>query len=612
MTGFDPTQAFVLLDDVRSRSARLFTGLGETIVAATVAEVRPALDRLRAAAGDSRNDVAGFIGFEAGYALEPKLAASARITTAQGRADQAADNLPQLWFGCFGTHRRLSCGDGVDPVDALLAGFGGGIASIGPAVPSIDALSYVAGVKAVKALIAAGDIYQANLTFAASVATRGHPLALYKRLRRAQSAPYSALIHTGSAWILSFSPELFFELRGRALTTRPMKGTAPRAGTHAADDTAAAALAADPKNRAENLMIVDLLRNDLSRVAVPGSVAVPALFEVERYPTLLQMTSTVTATARPGMTAVEVIEAIFPCGSITGAPKIRAMEVIAATEPAPRGLYTGSIGWIGADGDAGFNVAIRTLTTTGRNSARIGLGAGIVADSDAAAEWRECLSKAAFLTRRATPDLIETMRVEDGGVALLPRHLDRLAASAAFLGHRYDRETIGAAVIAAAAAAPGGAARARLLLAPSGALSLQLSALPPTPPAPVIVAVAALPVAVDDWRLRHKTSDRDFYDDSRRAADATSACFEVVFVRRDGQLTEGSFTNVFVPCTDGVLLTPPADTGLLAGVLRAELLATGRAIEAPLTAADLAHGCFVGNALRGLIPARLRGAASGG
>ena len=590
MTRFDPILPFVLLDDVRQGTARLFTGPGETIDATTMAEIRPALDRLRAAAGE----VAGFIGFEAGYGLEPKLAGAGPRDPAEG----ATDGLPLMWFGRFATAMHLTRADGDDPVDALLAAFagpGGG----GPAVPSIDAASYIASVEAIKALIAAGDIYQANLTFAATIATLGHPLALYRRLRRAQAAPYSALIHTGRAWILSFSPELFFELRGNALTTRPMKGTAARGVTRSADDAAAAALAADPKNRAENLMIVDLLRNDLARVAVPGSVAVPALFDVERYPTLLQMTSTITATARAGIGAVDVIEAIFPCGSITGAPKIRAMEIIAATEPTPRGLYTGSIGSIGADGNASFNVAIRTLVMTGRNRARIGLGAGIVADSDPLSEWCECLSKAAFLNRRPPPDLIETMRVEDGRVPLLARHLDRLAASAGFLGHRFDRDAICAAVLAAAAAVSGGGARLRLLLAPSGALSLQLGALPPPPSTPVIVAAVPLPVDAADWRLRHKTSDRCFYD----AARAASEVFEVLFVLPDGRLTEGSFTSLFVR-RDGRLLTPSGP--LLPGVLRAELLACGAAEEAELRVGDLGGGLLIGNALRGLIPAVLR------
>ncbi len=298
----------------------------------------------------------------------------------------------------------------------ILGALGDGSPGSARCVPAIDEAGYARRVADILALIAAGEIYQANLTFAAEVAVRGHPVHLYRRLRAAAAAPFGALIHTGTAWVLSLSPELFFSLDAGRLTARPMKGTAARGGTRAADDAAAAALAADPKNRAENLMIVDLLRNDLARVAEPGSVAVPALFAVERYPTLLQMTSTITATTTAS--PVDVLRAIFPCGSITGAPKIRAMAAIAAVEAAPRGLYTGAIGFV-AGGDASFNVAIRTLVIDRRGRARIGLGAGIVADSDAAAEWRECLSQGgvpdpASATR---PDRDDALRKRHGRAA---------------------------------------------------------------------------------------------------------------------------------------------------------------------------------------------------
>lgn len=578
MAAFDPTGPFALFDDARiGGTATLFAGLSEAVTATTAAMVRPALDRLRAP-----HDFAGFIGFEAGYALEPRLAAAAR------RPD---DGLPLLWFGRFAERRRFDLAE----LDVLAGSRHGRIDGLLPHIAEPD---YVAAVEHVATLIVAGDIYQANLTFAADVQTHGHPLALYRRLRAAQAAPYGALIHTGSAWIMSFSPELFFELAGGILTTRPMKGTAARGTTRAADDAAAAALAADPKNQSENLMIVDLLRNDLSRVAVSGSVDVPHLFIVERYPTLLQMTSTITATARADVGPVEVIEAIFPCGSITGAPKIRAMEVIADIEAEPRGLYTGSIGWIGANGDACFNVAIRTLVQTRPGVARIGLGAGIVADSGPHAEWLECLAKAAFLNRAAGPaDLIETIRIE-GGVALhLDRHLARLAETAAFLGITVDLASVRAAVDDAAR----GDCRLRLLVAASGAVAVALAPLPATPPL-AKVAVVPLPVDVGDWRLRHKTTDRSFYDEARQA----SGVFEVLFTRPDGQLTEGSFTSLFVLRGD-VLLTPPTTAGLLPGILRAALIAEGRAVEAPLTVADLTGGFFIGNALRGLLPAALRG-----
>ncbi len=572
---FDPARPFVLLDDAgRGGAARLFTGLTAEIVAHSPADVRPALERLRGG-----GTYAGFIGFEAGYALEPVLAPLA------GTGD---DGLPLLWFGEFAESAEVDAA-------ALL---GDGAARIGALVPGVAEADYAAMLGQAAALIAAGDIYQANLTFAARVGVAGHPLAIYRRLRAAAAAPYAALVHTGSAWLLSLSPELFFALDGGTLTARPMKGTAPRGSTRADDDAAATALAADPKNRAENLMIVDLLRNDLSRVAAPGSVAVPALFAVERYPTLLQMTSTITATtaAHP----VDVLSALFPCGSITGAPKIRAMQIIADLEAGPRGVYTGSIGHISGD-TAAFNVAIRTLVMTGDGSARIGLGAGIVADSVAADEWRECLAKGAFLHRRAASDIIETMRCEGGTVALLDGHLARAVATADYLGYDFDEAAVRAAVIAAA---DGMSGRLRLLVSPRGAVAVQLSPLPPAPADPVEVALVPLPVAANDWRLRHKTTDRRFYDDAR----AASGAFEVVFTTPGGDLTEGSFTNIFVP-RDGVLLTPPLGLGLLPGILRAELIATGRAVEARLTPDALRGGFLIGNALRGLIAARLRPAS---
>ena len=568
---FDPAQPFVLLDDASSGgTARLFTGLHAVVRARAAADVGPALGRLRAARGHR----AGFVAFEAGYALEPALA---------GRAPPGGDGLPLVWFGLF---------DRAATVDA--AALPGGPAHVGALVPDRDEATYVEQVATILAAIAAGDLYQANLTFAATVAVDGAPLALYRRLRAAAVAPHSALVHTGDAWLLSFSPELFFTLGGGVVTTRPMKGTAARGDTAAADDARAAALAADPKNRAENLMIVDLLRNDLARIAAPGSVAVPALFAVERYPTLLQMTSTVTA--RTAADAVTVLAALFPCGSVTGAPKIAAMAAIAATEGVARGVYTGSIGAIDADGAATFNVAIRTLVMTRPGAARIGLGAGIVADSVAADEWRECLAKAAFL-RHGTPAIIETLRVSGGVAADLDRHLARAAATARFLGTPLDEPQLAGAVTTAAADA--GDARLRLVIVASGAFTIELAPLPPAPTAPLRVALVALPVAAGDWRLRHKTTDRAFYDDARRAAGSD----EVVFVAADGTLTEGSFTSVFVE-RDGRLLTPRAGS-LLPGVLRARLLASGAAVEATLTPGDLAGGFLVGNALRGLLPARL-------
>lgn len=566
---FDPTCAFVLLDDVAAGTARLFTDLQETVVANVASDVAPALNRLRGS-----GSWAGFIGFEAGFALEPALVPR---TPPPGE--------PLLWFGRFASEA---------PVD-VAALLGDGPAAVGEVVPGATQADYDCRLAQVQDLICAGDIYQANLTFNAEVAVGGHPLHLYARLRAGSRAPYGALVFTGSLWILSFSPELFFRMDGRRLLARPMKGTAPR-GYDATDDAERAQmLRNDPKNRAENLMITDLLRNDLSRVG--ENVQAPTLFSIETYPTVLQMTSTITADAHPAVTAADVLMQLFPCGSVTGAPKIRAMQVIAEVENAPRGVYTGTIGAI-SNGDAVFNVAIRTLVIApGAASARLGLGSGIVADSDAASEWAECLQKSAFLGRKALPDLIETMRVEAGILPDLMLHLARMAASAAFLGVIFDGKA--AEIDLLKAVPPGFCGRLRLLAAPSGAISVQFSPFPQLPDA-VTVALVPLPVAADDWRLRHKTSDRDFYDSARLA----SGAFECVFFRPDGALTEGSFTNIFVEC-DGILLTPPATLGLLPGVLRARLLAEGRAHEAVLTADALGNGFFIGNSLRGLVAAVL-------
>jgi para-aminobenzoate synthetase/4-amino-4-deoxychorismate lyase len=447
-------------------------------------------------------------------------------------------------------------------------------------------------------LIRAGDIYQANLTFRAGVPFIGDPLALYAAVRERAQAGWGAIVATGQETLLSFSPELFFAIDRGGIVCRPMKGTARRDPDAARDAAAAAALAADAKQRAENLMIVDLMRNDLSRIAVPGSVAVPQLFDVEHFPTVHQMTSTITARLAAGKDAIDALAALFPCGSITGAPKVRAMQVIGGIERGAREAYTGAIGYGAADA-AQFNVAIRTLLVrAGDSVATMGLGGGIVADSQADAEWDEALAKGAFLTHdQRDPDLIETMRFDpDEGILLIERHLERMRDSAAALGYRFDRHDA-RNELQAATFRLRRPMRIRLLAARSGGIAIEVAPLPAPHAAPLRVAIAPLPVASADYRLRHKTSDRDFYDHARRASGAD----EAVFVDADGFVTEGSFTNVFVD-RGGVLLTPPLDRGLLPGVLRAELIATGRAVECDLRADDLRHGLFLGNALRGLMP----------
>jgi para-aminobenzoate synthetase/4-amino-4-deoxychorismate lyase len=449
-------------------------------------------------------------------------------------------------------------------------------------------------VRGLKERIAGGDIYQANYTFQADVPVAGEPLSIYAALRRRAQASYGAVVWTGGEWLLSLSPELFFSLEGGRLTARPMKGTAP-------PDADPAALSGDPKQRAENLMIVDLLRNDLSRVALPGSVAVPELFRVEHYPTVQQMVSTVTATLAPERDAVDVLEALFPCGSITGAPKIKAVELIAGAEAEPRGAYTGAIGAVNPAGEAAFNVAIRTLhLRPDEPRASLGLGSGIVADSDPGAEWLECLAKGAFVRSDRQFDLIETMGFDPmDGLLRLERHLARMKASAEAFGFAFDRHAA-RNELQAATFRLRERARVRLLASREGHYAIEVRGLA-LPQEPVEVALTPLPVGSGDFRLRHKLTDRGFYD----AARAASGCFEVVFTDADGFLTEGSFTSIFVE-RDGRMLTPPLSRGLLPGVLRGELIDEGRAVEADLRPEDLAQGFLIGNSARGLLRARLR------
>ncbi len=569
---------FVLFDDARAGGApgRLYQNPVGAIAAHAEADVIPALELLRGEVARGRH-AAGFLAYEAGFALDPALARKAPAIAG-----------PLLWFGLF---------DGFGPPQPLDAE-----GRIGPPRPRIARDDYVAAAGRVRDHLFAGDFYQANLTFGSDVTVLGHPLGAYARLRREALAGWGGVVRHPGGWILSLSPEQFFSIRDGTVEARPMKGTAPRFADPAADQAAIERLRGDPKQRAENLMIVDLLRNDLARIAETGSVDVPALFEVESYPTVHQMVSRVTARLRHGCNAVDVLETIFPCGSITGAPKIAAMLHLLELEAEPRGAYTGSMGWIEPGGDAAFNVLIRSLEVRdGQAAARLGIGSGLVVDSVAADEWAECLLKGEFVSRAADlPDLIETMRFDpEEGVVELARHLKRMQRSAQELGFKFDHH----AARNELQAATFGKKRpsvARLLLSPTGTMAIEVKPLDRAAEGPVGVALGPLPVDAADARLRHKTTDRRFYD----AARAESGQFEVLFTDPDGFVTEGSFTTVFVE-RGGSLVTPPLARGVLPGVLREVLIDEGRAAEGDLRAEDLADGFFIGNMLRGLVSAKL-------
>ncbi len=490
--------------------------------------------------------------------------------------------------------RRISLN--ADEADAWLAAhLGDDRAGVGGLRPGMCKADYVAAVDRIKGLISAGDCYQVNLTFPLDFEWFGAPLALYARLRQAQPVRYGGFVGDATQGLVSLSPELFVERQGQRLVTRPMKGTAAR-------QLPAEQLRKSTKDRAENLMIVDLLRNDLGRVAENGSVSVDRLFDIEAYPSVWQMVSEVSARVVDKSMA-DILRAMFPCGSITGAPKVRAMQIAADLEQGARRAYTGSLGWLAPNGDCRLNVAIRTLELAAGGVGRLGVGSGVVADSQAEAEWQECLLKARFLAD-SDPGivLIETLRRENGAYPRLAGHLARLQQSAAWLSFACDPVGIERQL---AAQPVEGAWRVRLTLNKRGETTVACFPLVAEPLGRHFAVLSDAAIRADDPMRRHKTSDRALYDAALKAIEADPQVFDAVFLNDRGEVAEGARSNVFVE-RDRVLLTPPLESGALPGVLRAELLASGRARTAVLRLPDLANGFWLGNALRGLIPVRLR------
>lgn len=451
--------------------------------------------------------------------------------------------------------------------------------------------------------IAAGELYQVNYTAPLQAQFSGSALAYFQALRRAQPRAYGAFIHAGTEQVLSVSPELFFDWDGARILSRPMKGTAARGATPADDTANATQLRNTPKERAENVMIVDLIRNDLSRVAQPHSVKVPRLFHLEALPTVWQMTSDVEAATRPGTTLLDVFTALFPCGSITGAPKVQAMHMIKTLEPEARGVYCGAVGVVRPGGHATFNVAIRTVTVQG-NTARCGIGSGITFDAQAEGEWNEWRSKRMFLERASQPfELLETLALRDGVLPHVDLHLDRMAGAAQHFGMPWDRARALQTLQALAAAHPQGAYRVRLLLPANGHFQAQAFALANTPQ-PVRLQLANMPMAeAHSEFVRFKTTRRAHYD---AFTPADAAVFDTVLFNAQGELTECTRGNIAVRL-DGRWVTPPLACGLLPGVGRALHLQSGRLTEAVVRVEDLprAQGLAFINSLRGWLDATL-------
>lgn len=574
-----PGLAVVQVDDGK-RWLR-FSEPVEVIRALDAGEVRECLEAVSSAVERQRLHAAGFIAYEAAPAFDAAM---------PGRS---TGDLPLLWFGLY----RVA--EEVRPETVFPPAWDHANAPTLRWQPGIGREAYDASVHAIKDAIASGDTYQVNFTFPLHARFDGDPQALFERMVRTQRCRYAAYIDTGQHVVCSASPELFWQLDGERLHSLPMKGTAARGRTLGEDETQREWLRTSLKNQAENVMIVDMVRNDMGRIARYGTVHVPALFEIERYPTVWQMISRVACETDASIR--EIMAALFPCASITGAPKVRTMEIINDLETQPRGVYTGCIGVLSPDRQGQFNVAIRTVVVDRkRRTATYGVGGGVVWDSLTEAEYDEALLKAQVLTRpRPAFELLETLRwTPDEGYYLLERHLQRLAESAAYFDVMVDKENAAAQLAALAATLGGSPQRVRLLAAQSGTLRCEASPLTwPVEARELRIGLSQTPVDSSDPFLFHKTTHRAVYEQARRQR---PDCDDVLLWNEHGELTESTIANVVVE-RDGELVTPPLDSGLLAGTLRAELLAQGVIREAPLAASDLHPGQWVWliNSVRG-------------
>ena len=564
--------------DVRfvSRNGERFYRRPEAVVTAhTLDEVQPALDRVqRAVTGGAH--AAGFISYEAAPAFDPVL-----TVHSPGR-------VPLVWMGIYDevVHSRRQAPE--QPVE------------VGPWEHMISREAYERAIRAIRDYIAAGDTYQVNYSFPLSAPFHGDPLAWFYQLCAAQKGDYNAYVDAGVFKVLSASPELFFHTNDGQITVRPMKGTAQRGLYSTQDKRQAETLATSEKNRAENLMIVDLLRNDLGRVCHIGTVRTPTLFDVERYETVWQMTSTVTGRTDAGVP--EILNALFPSGSITGAPKARTMEIIRELEAYPRGVYCGAMGWWAPSGEASFNVAIRTVTVdTGREEARYHVGGGIVWDSTPEGEYEECHTKTAFLNRHSPRfSLLESLRWDEAGYFLYNLHLERMRQSADYFGIDVNWAAIEKHLEEEAARllASGTPHKVRLLVDQAGGCTVESS--PLSEPAPVTLGLAVEPVDSANVFLYHKTTRRGMYE---RAREQRPDCDDVLLWNEAGELTESTMANVVLEM-GGAYWTPPLDAGLLAGCFRQHLLEAGMVAERTLTKENLeqAERVWLINSVRRWMP----------
>jgi para-aminobenzoate synthetase / 4-amino-4-deoxychorismate lyase len=569
----------VILRDAASGKWRVFERPVEVVVARNLEEVLPAIQKIENACVGHRMYSAGFVSYEAAPAFDAAL------------KTQPPDDFPLLSFGVYDkSHERTL--DELGPVAASMAEEHW--------APSISAEQYARVFEQLQERIRNGDTYQVNYTYRIRTRLQSDPFTLFLRLAASQNPPFGAYVDTGEWAICSASPELFFHRSGAQVESRPMKGTAARGLWFEQDLEHAKRLLESEKERSENVMIVDMVRNDLGRVARPGSVRVTNLFDVERYPTVLQLTSTVAAETDAAL--ADLMRALFPAASITGAPKARTMEIIAGVECSPRRIYTGTIGFVDPGGRSQFNVAIRTVLINRRTGeAEYGVGGGIVADSNRADEWHESQMKSyALAAHPPSFDLLETMLWNpEGGYLLLGRHMKRLLQSAEYFAFQIDVLDVRDQLERYAEGLPRAPHRVRLVVSRRGAVEISAKPHDVDTGFPAI-ALAASPIDPSNPFLYHKTTNRSLYE----KAIAGRPGFDDVLLYNDrGEVTESTIANLVVE-RGGVLLTPPISSGLLPGTLRAHLLEEGRIRETVIPVQEMidAPACYLLNSVRGFHP----------
>jgi para-aminobenzoate synthetase/4-amino-4-deoxychorismate lyase len=565
-----------LVQDVSAGGWWQFGESIEILAAHRKDEVLPVLREVAAKVERDRVWAAGFVSYEASPAFDPAMHA------------RPAGVLPLVWFGLHREPRLLRCVDRITGEHAPAYHW----------TPTISRDQYDATIDRVRSLIAAGVTYQVNYSFRLRASMKEEPEALFRRMVQASSPQHAAYLDCGRFIICSASPELFFRLDGDQLTSRPMKGTAGR-GLYLDDDNRRACrLAASIKDRAENVMIVDIMRNDMGRISRTGSVAVPRLFELECYPTVWQMTSTVTSeTVLP---VAEIVASLFPSASITGAPKAKTTELIAQLETTPRGVYTGCIGYIAPGRRAQFSVAIRTaVVDRNAGSVEYAVGSGIVWDSVERAEYEECMVKARIVTDAPPPafSMLETILWEPArGYFLLDAHLGRLAESSHYLGVRLDLDRVRRELQKVAASFGAVSQRVRLLVHRDGGVFCESAPIETNSSKPVRLAIAVSPIDPADPFLYNKTTCRAVYE---KAKAAVPPCDDVVLWNRNNEVTETTIANIVVE-VGGEKLTPPVKCGLLPGVFRGLLLSRGEVREQSIAIEDLrtAQRIWVVNSVR--------------